>query len=137
MMRIGLVGSMLLGLSACGSPPVAADLYGMWSNVADDGTVRVIDCAATATDADLSGLSDVFHIYNYPQGTSPVEVQHGTYVVSKGDGWEFVTTVVWSADGNYVGQSFGNPIAKLDDTTLELKLDDGTTRVYTAADAMP
>jgi len=137
-MRPFICASLLLTLTACGSgpAPLAADFYGLWQNTTD-GTVRVFEFAASADDADLSGLSDVYRLYMYAEGAAAEQAQRGSFEVAEGDGWELVTTVTWTPDGTYVGQSFGNPIEKFDDTTLELLRDDGTTRVYTATDAMP
>ena len=135
-----IIGSALAlaTLTACGGAhPEPSELYGLWSKTAD-GTETVLEFAADdSVDPVLAGLTDVFHLYQYPSGTAAVAVQSGTFVVSKGDGWELVTTISWDTDGAYTGMSFGNPIAEFDGDVLTLDRDDGTQSVYTSVDVMP
>lgn len=129
----------LLLITGCGggAPPAADELYGLWANTGDDGTVRVLDFDETGAAPDLAGLTDVYSIHMYAAGTAPVEVQRGTFEILEGDGWELVTTVTADQDGSTVGQSFGNPILDFDGDTLTLETGDGGERVYAATDAMP
>ncbi len=130
---------MLAALTACGGAhPEPSELYGLWARPAEEGNIGVLDFAPSdATDPVLAGLSDVYHIYVYPEGTTPVNVQSGTFQVAEGDGWEIVWTVSYDPEGLYTGMSFGNPIAKFTGDELTLDSDDGTKRVYSSVAAMP
>lgn len=130
---------LLATLTGCGGAhPSPEELYGLWARPAEEGNIGVLDFAASdAEDPVLAGLSDVYHIYVYPEGTEPVNMQSGTFLVAEGDGWEIVWTVSYDPGGLYTGMSFGNPIAKFDGDSLTLASDDGSERVYSSVTAMP
>jgi hypothetical protein len=128
---------LLVALAGCAPHPLATDLYGLWSNIDDTATVRVLEFKPPGQDPDIAGSSDVYHIYNYPQGSEATEVQRGTYEIARGDGWELVTTSLWDPSGVTVGESFGNPIRGFDDDALTLELEDGSERDYSSTETMP
>lgn len=126
-------------LTACGGAhPEPDELYGMWARPAEEGNIGVFEFAASDdTDPVLAGLADVYHIYVYPEGSAPIEMQSGTFMVAEGDGWELVWTVSWDPEGLYAGMTFANPITGFDGDSLTLASDDGSERTYATVGAMP
>ena len=77
---------LAITLAACGggssAPSSASQLLGLWT--ADDGTnARAFEFKASDdTHPDLAGKTNVYLLYFYPSGNTPVMVQRGDHVFS-------------------------------------------------------
>ncbi len=139
-LRLWILAGFVAGLSltACeddGGDPSADEFYGLWANE-DAGTIRVFEFAAMLDDAELGGLTNVYRIYVYPSGTTPEMVQRGSYRVAFG---RLVTTVLWSGNGQNIGQDFGNDILGLSSSrmTLESTSTASGERVFDRVSTLP
>jgi hypothetical protein len=117
---VGLIG-------ACGGEdfPTAAELYGTWT-ATTDGTTRDFVFAATddGSHPELAGLSNVYVLFNYPEGGTPAEIQTGEYRVqiaqlTTGGEDEALVTVVHAGPGT--GGTYGNAIYGWTGDTLTIE----------------
>lgn len=125
---------MWLMLLACAPlPEVPADLYGAWANTDEEGTVRVLEFAASLDEPpELASLSEVYRIWNYPAGAEPTLAQAGVYELVE----EYVVTTPAPAGG----LSYSNLMLGFRDgrwLELEVDKDTGESRRYEAVDAPP
>ena len=89
---------MILLLACAKAPVEPIDLYGLWSNLDADGvTIRAFEFAETLDDMELEGRTDVYHLYNYADGTPEVLVQVGAYTLTEE---ALVTEALWDTAGS-------------------------------------
>jgi len=125
---------MWLLLLACAPlPEETADQYGFTTNTDAEGTVRVLEFATALEDPpELSGYSEVYRFWNYPEGTEAILAQTGTYDISYE---HVVTTPVPDSGVSYSNMLLGFR----DGRWLELEVDKttGALRRYEAVDEKP
>jgi hypothetical protein len=109
----------LLGACSGEDLPTAEELDGAWFND-DAGTTREFAF-------DPSAEPDAYVVFSYPTGTTPIEVQSGTYFIEDG----ILVTEVLTGTG--AGTMFGNDILGWTGDTLTLESDSAASgeRTYT------
>lgn len=132
-------------VAAC-ALPTDDDLHGAWAET-EDGTVRAWVFHEALDEDWTGGLSNVFEIYVYDEGTEPVRRQGGTYEVDEvpltaaDDAIRpaIVQRIQWAEDTSLLGAFFGNEIRAWSPRRLVLgaaSADDGR-RTFLRVDDLP
>lgn len=115
---------VLAALVGCGSRE--DDLHGLWGNV-EDGTARAMEFYHQTVPA--GGQRDDYDLWFYPEGTTPVKVQWGTYWIEDG----YLVTESYSP----VGGPYSNRLVSLTRDAFEIETTEGGIRRYERTDALP